>query len=160
MDISFSVISHALSTFKNAERRLDLKGYFKTCPIYDDYGHHPTEIKSVLETLKEMYPERRIVLIFQPHRFSRTFYLYHDFVKVLKKADLSVVTEIYPASEENVYGISGKDLAKDSGSIYAADKEEVFEVLEREVTEKDVILFMGAGSVSRWCEEFVTLVKS
>ncbi len=160
MDISFDTISSALASFRNAERRLDLKGYYKGNPIYDDYGHHPTEIKSVLSAIREMYPDRRVILIFQPHRYSRTFYLYNEFIKVLKEADVKITTHIYPAGEENTYGVNGQDLAKDSGAIFAADKEEIFELLEKESTEGDVILFMGAGSISRWCEEFVNLVKS
>ncbi len=159
MGISFQTISQALASFKNAERRLEFKGYFKGAPVYDDYGHHPTEMRAVLDSLREMYPQKRVVLVFQPHRYSRSFYLYEDFVNVLRLADLCLVTDIYSAGERNSHGVSAKSLAEDSGSLYTPHKEDVFEALEREIRDGDVILFMGAGSISKWCEELVSLVK-
>jgi UDP-N-acetylmuramate--alanine ligase len=83
MDIPPKVIFEALEGFKNAERRLELKGELKGCLVYDDYGHHPTEIKAVLNSLRELYPQKEIVLVFQPHRYSRTYYLFDEFAKVL-----------------------------------------------------------------------------
>ncbi len=157
--ISFKEVKGSLETFKNAERRMELKGYIGSVPVYDDYGHHPTEIKSVLEALKEIYPSRNIFLIFQPHRYSRTYLLMDDFVRVLKEADKAIVTEIYPAGEENVYGISGKEIALKSGADFSESKEDLFKKIEEEISESDLLLFMGAGSISTWCREFLERFK-
>ncbi|MCX8164488.1 MAG: UDP-N-acetylmuramate--L-alanine ligase [Aquificaceae bacterium] len=155
--IDFKCIKKALESFKNAERRLELKGYHRESPVYDDYGHHPTEIRAVLRAMRDMYPDRRILLVFQPHRYSRTHYLFEDFVQALKESDLCLLTEIYPAGEENIYGVSAVELAKKSNCLFCPTREEVFERLEEQNLEDKVILFMGAGSISKWCEEFLAL---
>lgn len=157
--IDFSHVKRALESFKNAERRLELKGFYRNAPVYDDYGHHPTEIRAVIETLRELYPHRRVLLAFQPHRYSRTHYLFQDFVQVLKEVDLCLLTDVYPAGEENLYGVEGQELAKRAGCLFCPGKEELFEKLREEAREEDVLLFMGAGSISRWCEEFLSLER-
>ncbi len=158
--LSFEYVKKSLESFKNAERRLELKGYLHGAPVYDDYGHHPTEIMAVLNAVKDMHPEKRILLVFQPHRYSRTYHLFQDFAQVLKRADLCLITNIYPAGEENIYGVSVEDLALRSNALYCPTKEDLFEVLEEKVSEEYVVLFMGAGSISRWCEEFLSLKRA
>jgi len=154
MDIPLKVMFDALANFKNAERRLEFKGEFNGCPIYDDYGHHPTEIRVVLDSIRELYPEKKTLLIFQPHRYSRTYYLFEEFVEVLKLADLCIITDIYPAGEENIYNVSSKMLAERAKCLYFPNKEDIFSWLENHA--KDcVILFMGAGSIGKWSEEFL-----
>ncbi|WP_448587709.1 UDP-N-acetylmuramate--L-alanine ligase [Thermocrinis sp.] len=154
MDIPPQLIFDALENFKNAERRLELKGEFHGSPIYDDYGHHPTEIKVVLDSLRELYPEKRIILIFQPHRYSRTYYLFEEFAKVLKLADLCIITDIYSAGEENIYNVSSKALADKAQCLYIPHKEDIFSYIE-EHSKDHVLLFMGAGSIGRWSEELL-----
>ncbi|ADC90139.1 UDP-N-acetylmuramate/alanine ligase [Thermocrinis albus DSM 14484] len=154
MDVSFDVIKEALESFRNAERRLELKGFYKGFPVYDDYGHHPTEIRSVIKAVREMYPDTKILLVFQPHRYSRTYYLLQDFATVLREADSCIVTDIYPAGEENRWHVSAKQLAEISGCIYAPSKEEVFQAVKR-LADNHVILFMGAGNIGKWSEEFL-----
>jgi UDP-N-acetylmuramate--alanine ligase len=154
MDIPPKVIFEALESFKNAERRLELKGELKGCLVYDDYGHHPTEIRAVLNSLRELYPQKEIVLVFQPHRYSRTYYLFDEFAKVLKSADLCILTDIYSAGEENLWGVRAEDLAQKSGAVYLPTKEEVFSYLEENLRDC-VLVFMGAGSIGRWAEEFL-----
>ncbi|SHK50669.1 UDP-N-acetylmuramate--L-alanine ligase [Thermocrinis minervae] len=155
MGIDFDTIAKALSTFKNAERRLELKGFYRNVPVYDDYGHHPTEIKATLKAIKDLYPDKKLLLVFQPHRYSRTYHLFEDFAKVLRQADECVLTDIYPAGEENTYGVSGEELAKKSGCLFVRDKAELFEYLKDRVNDAHVLLFMGAGPIGRWCEEFL-----
>ncbi len=152
--VDFATIKETLESFRNAERRMELKGYYKGSPIYDDYGHHPTEIRAVLESVKDLYPGRRILLIFQPHRYSRTHHLFDDFVKVLRIPDITVVTEIYPAGEKNTYGVSGEELARSSGAIFAKDEEDIFSTIER-FGEGSVILFMGAGDITKTCDKVI-----
>ena len=157
LGVPFSVIKESLENFRNVERRLDLKGYYRGSPVYDDYGHHPTEIKAVLSSLREMYPGSKLLVVFQPHRYSRTYYLFKDFVEVLKETDKLIITDIYPASEENIYGVDAKKLARESGGIFVTDKEKVFRKIGEIHERGDVILFLGAGSISRWCEEFLEI---
>ncbi len=154
MDIPPKVIFEALEGFKNAERRLELKGEIKGCLVYDDYGHHPTEIRAVLSSLRELYPQKEVVLVFQPHRYSRTYYLFNEFAEVLKSADRCILTDIYSAGEENLWGVRAEDLAQKSGAIYLPTKEEVFSYLEENLRDC-VLVFMGAGSIGRWAEEFL-----
>ncbi len=158
--LSFEDVKRALESFKNAERRLELKGYYREAPVYDDYGHHPTEIRAVINAVRDMHPERKILLAFQPHRYSRTYHLLEEFVNVLSEVEECLLTDIYPAGEQNLYGVSSKELAIRSGCVYCPTKDELFEALEERVSEDHVVLFMGAGSISRWCEEFLELKRA
>ncbi len=155
LDVEFKVIKEVLESFKNVKRRLEFKGIFKGAPVYDDYGHHPTEIKKVIESIREMYPERKLVLIFQPHRYSRTYYLFDKFVEVLKLPDITVITDIYPAGEKNVYGVNAEYLARKVNAYYIKDKEGIFTFLEKNIRGDEVITFMGAGNITKWCSEFI-----
>ncbi len=155
LGIPFEKVKTSLENFKNAERRMELKGYVKEIPVYDDYGHHPTEIRAVLEAIREMYPDRRLVMVFQPHRYSRTHFLFDEFVKVLRLPDRLYLLDIYPASEKNIYGVSSEALASRTGAVYVPDKEVIHEKVFEELKEGDVLLFMGAGDITRLCEEFV-----
>ncbi len=156
LGVNFKVIKNSLESFKNAHRRLELKGRIAQIPVYDDYGHHPTEIGEVIKTLREIYKDRRIVLVFQPHRYSRTHMLFDDFVRVLKEADLVFVTDIYTAGEENKWNVKAVDLANASSAFYVRDKETLFLQLTQMLRDTDVVVFVGAGSISKWCEEFVS----
>ncbi|MEN3033897.1 MAG: UDP-N-acetylmuramate--L-alanine ligase [Aquificaceae bacterium] len=154
-NIKPEMISRALKTFPSVKRRMEMKARLSDCVIFDDYAHHPTEINAVLEALKSMYPDRKIIPVIQPHRYSRTYALFDKFVEVLKGFDC-IITEIYPAGEENKYNISSLELAKRANCKYVPSKEELFEVLDKNLDANKVIVFMGAGSISRWCEEFIS----
>ncbi len=154
LGVSFREIAKALESFKNPKRRMELKGYYKGSPVYDDYGHHPTEMRAVIESIRELYPKRKLLLVFQPHRFSRTHLLFDEFVKVLKLPDVSVVTEIYPAGEKNLYGVSGRSLAERAGVFFAEEEERIFEFVER-FGKDSVVLFMGAGDITKVCEKLL-----
>jgi UDP-N-acetylmuramate--alanine ligase len=154
LGVPFEKVKYALESFRNAERRMELKGFLGSIPIYDDYGHHPTEIKAVIETLREMYPDRRLIMVFQPHRYSRTHLLFSQFVEVLKAPDKVFLLDIYPASEENIYGVSALKLAHQSGALFVK-KEELFPKILETLEEDSLLLFMGAGDITRLCEEFV-----
>jgi len=158
--ISFERIKKALREFRNAERRLEKLGELPNAVFYEDYAHHPREIEAVFNALREFYPEREIVFVFQPHRFTRTFHLWEEFVRVLKPYR-GIVTEIYPASEEPIPNITGERLAKDSDSLYAQDKEGIFPLLRgllKGNTPK-VVVFLGAGSIGGWSREIVEKLK-
>ncbi len=158
LGVPFKVIKEVLEEFRNAERRLELKGFVGDVPVYDDYGHHPTEIKAVIDALREFYPNRRLILVFQPHRYSRTYFLFDDFVKALRLADRVFLLDIYPASEQNIYNVRAQDLAKEAGAVYIGDSSDLVNKLLEELRSGDLILFMGAGDITRLCDEFLQKV--
>jgi UDP-N-acetylmuramate--alanine ligase len=146
-------IIHGLGAFGGVGRRFEHKGEKNGVLVVDDYGHHPTEIAATLETARLCYPDKRLVVAFQPHRFTRTQALFGDFSKVFAGVDLLLLTEIYPASESPIPGVSGQSLAQairqvtstpvrffeDFGSMQAA----LGEILEP----GDLFLTLGAGSI-------------
>ena len=154
--ISFAKIREALREFRNAERRLEKLGELPNAVFYEDYAHHPREIEAVFKALKEFYPEREIVFVFQPHRYTRTFQLWEEFVSVLKPYR-GIITEIYPASEEPIPNVNGKRLAKDSNSLYTEGKGEIIPLLKSLIKGKTpkVVVFLGAGSIGKWGREIV-----
>jgi UDP-N-acetylmuramate--alanine ligase len=155
--IDFETIKKALREFKNAERRLEKLGENERVVFYTDYAHHPREIKAVFEALKEFYPNRELVFVFQPHRYTRTFYLWKDFVEVLKPYR-GIITEIYPASEEPIPNVNGANLASDSNSFFAPNKEILKELLSLLLKDEKpkVVVFLGAGSIGKWAKEIVS----
>ena len=155
MEIEQPVIREALKSFKNARRRIEFVGEKNGNPVYDDYGHHPTEIKSVYEALKLKYKDKNIVVVFQPHRYSRTYYLLEEFVELFKSLDNVFLMDIYGASEENSFNISSLDIVNKvskENCVYVPSKEELFERLNS--LKDSVIVFMGAGSIGKWSHEF------
>lgn len=153
--VEFSSIRSALENFSNAERRMDFKGYLNGAPVFDDYGHHPTEIRCVIEAVREMYPDRKLLLIFQPHRYSRTHLLFDQFVDVLGLPEKTYLLDIFPASEVNAYNVSSRDLALKSGAEYVESEGELQELIESQSSPEKVILFMGAGDISAMCERIM-----
>ena len=117
LHISIKNIQKSLETFKGVERRFTFLGKIKKSFIYDDYAHHPTEIKASYEIAKHI-AEKKIIVLFQPHRFSRTRDLYSDFIKVLNKIDILYVLDIYAAGENSIKNINDFMNAK---SLYFED---------------------------------------
>ena len=149
LGIPGEAVSKGLATFSGAERRMQFKGKFNGADVYDDYAHHPDELAATISAVRTMN-YKRIVVAFQPHTYTRTKALFHDFVRELRKADVVVLAEIYAARERNTVGISSKDLAaKISGSIYKETLPEVTDLLREIAQEGDVILTIGAGDIYR-----------
>lgn len=149
LGIPGEAVSKGLATFSGAERRMQFKGKFNGADVYDDYAHHPDELAATISAVRTM-DYKRVVVAFQPHTYTRTKALFHDFVRELKKADVVVLAEIYAARERNTVGISSKDLAaKISGSVYKETLPEVTELLRNIAQEGDVILTIGAGDIYR-----------
>jgi UDP-N-acetylmuramate--alanine ligase len=144
----------ALEVFTGTWRRFEYKGEYNGAKVYDDYGHHPTEIRATLQGARELYPDKRIVVVFQPHTYSRTKELFNDFVTELAKADEIVLAPIYAARETNESGITSHVLAEEIRKINfntnAYDTfEEIVSVLKTHLTEKDVVIVMGAGDITK-----------
>lgn len=142
-------VTKGLATFGGAERRLQFKGSFNGADVYDDYAHHPDELAATIEAVRSM-DYKRIVLAFQPHTYTRTKALYHDFIRELKKADVLVLAEIYAARERNTVGISSRDLVSEiSGAIYCETLPQVTQCLKELAGKGDVVLTVGAGDIFR-----------
>ncbi|MGD8414137.1 MAG: UDP-N-acetylmuramate--L-alanine ligase [Candidatus Latescibacterota bacterium] len=161
LEIPFDAIARALTGFEGVHRRFELKGSGRGILVVDDYGHHPTEIMATLEAASQAWPERRLVVVFQPHLYSRTLVFKEDFGRAFFNADVLVVTDIYPARETPIEGIDGSTVA-DAVSMnghrdvrYVADKADIPDYLSHLVEPGDVVLTLGAGDIWRRGEQFV-----
>ena len=153
LEIGIDAIREGLKNIGGLERRFQIKGQANDIIIMDDYGHHPTEIKETLKTIKEWWPKRRLVVAFQPHRYSRTKALFDEFVRSFYDADSLIIAPIYPASEPPIQGVSSERLVYVMKSLgyknvrYAHDLKEVLEVLLHEIRPGDLVLTLGAGNI-------------
>jgi UDP-N-acetylmuramate--alanine ligase len=131
--------------------------------LVDDYGHHPTEVKATLESARQAWPERRVVMVYQPHRYTRTRDLYEDFVAVLSSCDVLVLLDVYPAGEEPIPGADSRSLTRSIRQrgqvepIFAEQIEDVPELLSSIVGEGDVVITQGAGNVARLAQDLSTM---
>ncbi len=149
MGVAGEAVSAGLAAFTGADRRMQYKGRIHGADVYDDYAHHPDELRATIEAVRTM-DYKRMILAFQPHTYTRTHALFQDFVRELSKADHVVLAEIYAARERNTVGISSKDLqACIPGSVYCKTLPQVTEYLGSVAHEGDVILTVGAGDIFR-----------
>ena len=150
MGIPGEAVHRGLESFHGAGRRMEFKGKYQGADVYDDYAHHPDELRATIESVRASMPGRRLVLAFQPHTYTRTKALFDDFVRELRKADVVVLAEIYAARESNTVGVSSGDLAEQiPGSLYCETLPEVTARLKEIIREDDVVLTMGAGDIYR-----------
>ena len=166
LEISFEKIAEAFSQFKNANRRFQFKGEANGVAVVDDYGHHPTEITATLAAAKNGGGGRRTVVVFQPHRYTRTQELMDEFALCFNNADVLYVLDIYAASESPIEGITAEVLTENvkkyghknaqyiGGIEHAADK--VIENLQ----ENDLVITLGAGTVTRLSDEILEKLKN
>ena len=152
-------ILSGLSAFGGAERRFQYKGTVNGVTVIDDYAHHPTEISATL-TAAAKYPHKRLVLVFQPHTYSRTKAFLEDFANVLSLADLVVLADIYAAREKNTYGISSMDIKslldkKEVNCFYFPTFEEIETFLSENCMDGDLLITMGAGDIVNVGEHFL-----
>ena len=147
-EICIEDIVTGLSNFKGAGRRMEYKGELNGARVYDDYGHHPTEVKATLAGAKNAC-RGRLICAFQPHTYSRTAALAEQFVEAFEYADRVVMVDIYAAREDNVYGISSEKLAKMIGdkAIYGGDFESTASCIKKIAQKDDMIIIMGAGDI-------------
>ncbi|MCP4210573.1 MAG: UDP-N-acetylmuramate--L-alanine ligase, partial [Halieaceae bacterium] len=165
--IQDEAITGALSGFAGVERRFTRIGQVAfpggNAELIDDYGHHPTEVRATLESVRQAWPGRRVVMVYQPHRYSRTRDFYEDFVAVLSECDVLILMDVYAAGEAPIAGADSRSLTRSIRSrgklepIFAENVEEVPELLSGLVAEGDVVITQGAGSVSRLAQELRSL---
>jgi UDP-N-acetylmuramate--alanine ligase len=163
LNVPADLIREGLEKFSGVGRRFDIKGVVSDVTVIDDYGHHPAEIRATLDAARGCKFNRLLVL-FQPHRFSRTQHLWDDFTKAFNQADILVLTDIYAASENPVPGVTSEALAaaiREAGHKnvhYFRTMQEGIEFLLKNAKPADAILTIGAGNVSRASNEFMVLL--
>ena len=160
LDIPFQIVQETLGDFSGIQRRFQIKGEKKGILIVDDYGHHPVEIMATLKAARTGWG-KRIIAVFQPHRYTRTQALFKDFLTAFYEADVLILTDIYPAGEDRIEGIEAKFLfegLREYGHkdvTYLADKKEIVEHLLRIVSPGDLVITLGAGDIWQVSEELV-----
>ncbi len=165
LEVPFEKISEAFAKFRNANRRFQLKGEANGIAVVDDYGHHPTEILATLSAAKNGSGGRRTVVIFQPHRFSRTRELFDEFALSFNNADVLFVTDIYAASEQPIEGITAEILTENikkyghKNANYVGDVETAAEKVLPYLQAGDLVITLGAGTITRLSDELVEKIK-
>lgn len=156
--VSDEAIVRGLAEFRGVGRRFqvanrDFDGMRVT--VVDDYGHHPTEVSAVINTTRRVWPERRIVMVYQPHRYTRTRDLYDDFVRVLVQVDMLVIVEVYSAGEDPIPGADGRSLCHGIrqlgplNPVFVETPDEAYGVLSSILRDDDIVVVQGAGSVNQ-----------
>ena len=160
LGIDGTAVSYGLAGFTGAGRRFEFKGKFNGADVYDDYAHHPGELKALLDAVQPL-GYKRVIVVFQPHTYSRTKALFPDFVEQLRRPDLTYLAEIYAAREKNTLGISSADLAKEiPNAIYLPTFDELEKSLHFTAAPGDIILTVGAGDVYKLGERLVEEEKT
>ncbi|MBB5347609.1 UDP-N-acetylmuramate--L-alanine ligase [Desulfoprunum benzoelyticum] len=165
LEIPFAVIAGTLRTFAGVQRRMQRKGEVAEITVVDDYGHHPTEIRATLAAIKEAWPEKRLVVLFQPHRYSRTQALFKEFLTCFHLADVLVMTEVYAASEEPIEGVNSRVLLEEikrhgqRNTLYIADVGTMAAEMPPMLQDNDLVLTLGAGNIVKVGEELLLLLE-
>lgn len=166
LEVPFEKISEAFIEFKNANRRFQYKGESNEIKVFDDYGHHPTEILATLDAVKNASDGRRIVTVFQPHRYTRTQDLMEDFATSFNNADVVYLLDIYPASEKPIEGITAEVLGGKieefghRGVEYIGGVEIAAEHVVKNLEPNDLVITLGAGSITKLSDEILDLLRS
>jgi len=144
---------NGFADFTGVQRRFTLVGEAKGVSIVDDYGHHPTEIKAVLNAARVTYPDRRLVVLFQPHRYSRTSYLFNEFTTAFQNCDELILSDIYAAGEDPMEGVTAKRLTDAISAHrkvqFGGNLEEATSACLSQLKSNDVLITLGAGSITR-----------
>jgi len=161
LGIGFEVMAQALAVFSGVHRRLEKLGEKNGILVYDDYGHHPTEVRVTLEALRHAFPDRRILVVFQPHRYTRTRALADEFGTCFAAADELILTKVYAASEPEIPGVDSTlilravEAAGKPGASYVPEMAEAAGVLAGKLRKGDVVLIAGAGNICTIGEEIL-----
>jgi UDP-N-acetylmuramate--alanine ligase len=165
LNVPADLIRAGLAKFLGVGRRFEVRGQYSGVTLIDDYGHHPAEIRATLEAARGCGYNRLLVL-FQPHRYTRTQHLWEDFTRSFNQADILVMTDIYAAGEAPIEGITGERLAAAISTaghknvVYSSTLQGGIEFMLREARSGDAVLTIGAGSVGRVTDELAMLLES
>ena len=165
-----AAIQRGLAGFTGVNRRFTQLGEVEfaggSAVLVDDYGHHPTEVRATLDSVRQAWPERRLVMVYQPHRYTRTRDLYEDFVAVLSGCDVLVLLEVYPAGETAIAGADSRSLTRSIRQrgqvepVFAEHIEAVPELLDGLVRDGDVVVTQGAGDIGRLAQELAARIAT
>jgi len=164
LELSFEQVKKGLEGFTGVQRRMEKKGEVEGVVVVDDYGHHPTEIRATLSAMKQAWPQQRLVVLFQPHRYTRTQALFKDFQTCFHQADVLVLCDIYAASEDPIEGVSSEHLLEGirkhghKHTCYLPIVEEMAVALEPMVQNGDIVLTLGAGNIVLVGEELLDIL--
>ena len=165
LEIDFPVIAKALEGFQGVQRRLQVKGEVNDILVIDDYGHHPTEIRATLDAIREGWPDRRVVVAFQPHRYSRTQGLFHEFTTAFRRADVLILSDIYPAGEKPIEGVSSEALLEAIRQHGQRQTQCIGQLVQQPqvlvplLQPGDLLLTLGAGNIVRVGEQVLDLLR-
>ena len=160
LGIAPEILLHSLNSYSGVGRRFELIGIYHGAQIYSDFGHHPTEIKVTMKAARQRFPRSRIILVYEPHMFSRTKALFDDFVKVFKNlpVDQIILTDIYPSREIDTGLVSSQQLADaaHSNALVYHSKDQLLPMLKHHIQSGDIIFFMGAGEIDKLARELLS----
>src|SRR6185312_4286773 len=166
LGVSDQAINTALANFSGVGRRLQIHGEFQTpqgkITIIDDYGHHPREIAVTVQAVRAAWPDRRLVVVYQPHRYTRTRDLFEDFARVLSEVDILLLLEVYSAGETPIAGADGRSLCRNIRQrgqvdpIFVENKQDLPAALAAVVQEGDIVLLQGAGDIGAIAPRLIT----
>ena len=165
MGLSFNTIQGGIASYQGVRRRFDIKGVHQDVMVVDDYAHHPTEVEATLKAAKAGW-DRRIVAVFQPHLFTRTQAFFREFATALQIADIVVITDIYPAREKAIPGITAKLVFDEcykkmnNNCFFVPDLDDLQTKLDEVVQPNDMIITLGAGSIWRYSESYAQHLAS
>lgn len=165
LDVPFEMIADGLMSFRGVSRRFEIIGEVNNVLVVDDYAHHPTEIKATLETAQKVY-DRRVIVIYQPHLYSRTRDFREEFAQVLSLADITYLVDIYPAREEPIEGINSEIIVQDAKNLgyknfeYLGPKENAVDKIAQIAKPNDLVITMGAGSITLIKKQIMEALKN
>jgi len=165
LGIPFAQLAKSLAAFPGADRRFEFKGEAAKVRVVDDYGHHPAEIRATLEAARKVAGQGRVVVLFQPHRYTRLKALMDDFARVFHGADVVVVTEVYAASEAPLEGATGEALAKKATALghrsmhYCPNVADLPAFARPLLREGDLVITLGAGTITTVGEALLSLLR-
>ena len=159
LGVPIKSIKKSLSNFPGISRRFEIIGDLKmngrSFMWIDDYGHHPSEMKEVLETISNVWGDRRVIMIFQPHRYTRTAEHFKEFIEILQKIDNIILMDIYGANETPIENINSKTIMEEikrnnNNILLINDQKELFDHINNHIKDNDILLTMGAGNISKF----------
>ena len=159
LGINIKTIKRSLKNFSGVQRRMTKVFSKNKNEFFDDYAHHPTEISSILEGVKKVYKNRKIITVFEPHRYSRVMSLRHSFSKSFKESDIVLMCPLYPAGEKNKLNFNKTNFAKlisknsKTQVVIVKNQKELTNFFKRNLISNEIIIGMGAGLVSTWMRE-------
>lgn len=166
LGVEKDAMQRALEQFQGVGRRFQIHGTMSIdqdeAMVVDDYGHHPREMAATVAAIREGWPERRLVMVFQPHRYTRTRDLFEDFVQILSQVDVLLLLDIYPAGEKPIAGADSKALSRavrlrgQVDPVFVEQPDEIVDVIPGFIEDGDIVLVMGAGSIGHVAEQLIT----